>query len=118
MFGAAAWFSALLAIFLVGLGAASPSLVFGALAGLAVGAVVRRRVGVASLANVSFAVAPFSAEAFVRVLELLRREVVVLVSCSELAVGTFSAFERVVRLRVLAGFTCSCISGDSDVSFI
>ena len=86
-------------------------------------AVARRLVGVASFATVSPVVVVCTpsagvAAAFARVDALLRRGVATLVSCSELAVVVFSVFERVDRVRVVVGFTCSCISGDSDVSFM
>lgn len=58
----------------------------------------------------------FSAWAWLRVFELLRRGEVVFVSCSWLTVVAFSVLGRVVRLRV--GFACSCVSGDSDVFFM
>lgn len=60
----------------------------------------------------------FSAWAWARVEELLRRDVAGFVSCSWLTVVALSDFWRVVRLREVAGFTCSCVSGDSDVSFM
>ena len=57
----------------------------------------------------------FSAWAWARVVELLRRDVAGFVSCSWLTVVAFSGFWRVVRLRGVAGFACSCVSGESDV---
>jgi hypothetical protein len=70
----------------------------------------------------------FSVWAWARAVELLRRVVAGLLSASWLAAFVadffsgswlaavaFSVFERLDRLRVVAGFTCSFVSEDSDV---
>lgn len=60
----------------------------------------------------------FSFVARTRDVELRVREVAGLASDSALTVGALSVFWRVDRLLVGAGFTCSWVSGVSDVSFI
>ena len=74
----------------------------------------------ASAAGVAGAAPAFSALVLVRarVVELLRRDVAGFVTCSWLTAAALSDFWRLVRLRVVAGFACSCVSGDSDVSFM
>jgi hypothetical protein len=66
-------------------------------------------------AGPSVAVASLVFSAWVRDAVLLRRVVAGLFSDSWLTVVAFSVFERVDRVRVVAGFSCSFVSEDSDV---